>query len=86
MNDTTRTVSKHGALTNLFLLRSLLRDTDNRISCGILKVTAPIISLSKGIDLATVMTMMDHKYAATTDKYAKMVRDREKLDWAIMVL
>ena len=59
---------------------------DRYITWNSVRYTAPTIALSKGIDLATVMTMMDHKHATTTDKYAKMVRDRKKLVWASKVL
>ena len=50
------------------------------------RYTAPTLALSKGVDIMTVKTLMDHASIKTTNKYLGIVRDREKLQNAIDML
>ena len=44
------------------------------------RYTAPTLALTKGADINTVKTLMDHASINTTNKYLGMVRDRKKLE------
>lgn len=50
------------------------------------RYTAPTLALSKGADINTVKTLMDHSNIKTTNKYLGIVRDREKLQNAMNLL
>ena len=57
---------------------------DNRyITWYSTRYTAPTIALSKGIDLNTVRTLMDHADIKTTSRYLGLVKDKKKLENAI---
>lgn len=50
------------------------------------RYTSATLALSKGIDLNTVRTMLDHTNIKSTNKYLGYVRDKEKLHEAMNVL
>lgn len=50
------------------------------------RYTAPTLALEKGVDLKTVMTLMDHASIKTTSGYIGRVRERAKLKEAIDLL
>ena len=50
------------------------------------RYTAPTLALTKGMDVNTVRTLMDHASVKTTNKYLGMVRDRKKLEEAMRLI
>lgn len=50
------------------------------------RYTAPTLALSKGVDLNTVRTLMNHSSIKTTSRYLDYVRDKEKLTDAMTKL
>ncbi len=50
------------------------------------RYTAPTLALEKGVDIRTVMTLMDHANYRTTSVYIGRVRERAKLKEAIDLL
>ncbi|MEM1325992.1 MAG: tyrosine-type recombinase/integrase [Bacteroidota bacterium] len=59
---------------------------DRYITWYTTRYTAPTLALSKGIDLNTVRTLMDHSSIKTTNNYLGLVRDKEKLQEAMNIL
>ncbi|MEM7105334.1 MAG: tyrosine-type recombinase/integrase [Bacteroidota bacterium] len=59
---------------------------DRYITWYTTRYTAPTLALSKGVDLNTVRTLMDHSSIKTTNNYLGLVRDRQKLQDAMDVL